>query len=176
MHQHFASLAIDRQIRQCDVGNRVVIPVITGRGLVAPDVFAGRTFHGNDAIRAEVVSGTSRYLSPWAGLACADIDEILIGVISNAAPYRTASTGDPPFLGCIPCFYPLGIDWLLERLRRIARYRVELPEFLSGVGVIGCKESADCIFSTAGADDHSTALDDAGRHCNRVGKIRRRDS
>src|SRR5262249_22962999 len=151
VHQNFTLPAVDGEIGQSDVGDGVIVPVVSGRGLVMPDVFAGRALDGNDAVGAQVVTCAAGNGGPVTRLSGADINHVVVGIVSDTAPDRAAAAGNPPLLILVPGLGPFRIDRLLERLRRIAGNRIELPQFLSGVRVERREKTADGVFAAAGA-------------------------
>src|SRR5262245_53115052 len=168
MHRDLSRPAVDAQVRECDVGDGVEIPVIAGDGLVMPNIFAGGAFDRDDAVGAQIVARAAQMGRPWPGLSSADIHEVFIGIVGDASPDSATTTGDPPLFLFIPGLGPLRVYALFDGFRPIARYRIELPQFLPGIRVVSREQTPSRIFTTTGTDDNSAAFDNARCHRDRI--------
>src|SRR5262249_4444996 len=154
--------AIDAKIEQHQVGDRVKVPIIAGNFLVVPDELAGGASDGNNAVRVQIVAGTSMHVGPGAGLSSADIDNVVVAIVSHTVPYRTASADLPPLIAPRFCS---GLERrILERLGWISRNRVEAPCEFAVVDIVCREESADRVLAAADADNDLSTFDDSRRH------------
>src|SRR6185436_19012055 len=99
-------------------------------------------------------------LVPRRAVACANVQELRIGVVRERIPRGAAAAELPPlpFPGLRRRLERLR----LERLRRIAGHDVEAPDELAGLGIVRRHEAAHAELGAAVADDH-LAVDDARR-------------
>ena len=171
LHQHLARLPVDLHVGQHDVLRGGVIPRLARRGLVVPDIFAGRRPDRDDAGEVEVIAlarpvlaGAAIGAVPRAPVADPDIEQAKIRVIGHRIPHRAAAADRvigaqhvhvPGFGGLLEiggCVFALPSLW----------HRVELPQLLAAIGIIGGDKAAHAEFGPAIADDH-LAIDHARR-------------
>src|SRR5215469_4403850 len=166
MHDDLPRLAVDGQVREHQVGNRVVVPIIARGLLVIPHQLAGCAAHRKDAVGIEIIAGAAMYFRPWAGLTRAYIYDVGIRIISHTIPDGSAPTDFPPLAA--PGFRGCGQIRVLERFRRIARHGIEAPCHLTGFGIVSGEEAANPILAAANANNYLPASDHAWRHRDRV--------
>src|SRR4051812_47310081 len=98
MDDDLAVSAVDSQIEQHEIGNRVVVPIVAGNFLVVPDQLSGRASNGNDAVRIKVIAGAAMHVRPRAGLTGAHVNDVVVTVIGHAVPYGAAAADVPPLV------------------------------------------------------------------------------
>src|SRR5213593_90919 len=171
LHENLSLPAIDRQVREYESLDAVIIPGIAGNRLVIPFQLARVGSDGQDRTHKQVVFafGLPQLFRPWTTVAGSDVNEIRVGIIGHTVPDRSTAPEFPPLSG--PRLGRLFQRRILERFRRIARNRVEPPCELAGVGIVCCKKSADRKLGTAHADN-DFAFCDARGHGDRVVVLR----
>jgi hypothetical protein len=136
LHDHLAGTAFDREIGENHVLGGGVVPGVAWRGLVVPHVFAALRLERHDRRDEQVVAaaGTSDRAIPRRAVAGADVEQVEIRIVGHRIPDGPAAAELPPF-----AFPGLGRHLerrVLERLRRIARHRVEAPDLLARFRVV----------------------------------------
>src|SRR6202042_3513524 len=136
LHRHLAQPATDVQIRQLDIHGGVVIPGIAGVELIVPAIFPGIRVERDDRAQKQIVAAGRADLS-IPGIAVADAEEDLIvrGVIGEGVPGFTASPPFPPLPGPGLRRHLHGL--VLEAFGRVTGYRVETPQLLARLGIVG---------------------------------------
>ena len=167
LHQHLAQVAADLEVRQDEVRSGVKVPGVSRCGLVVPDVFAGSGPQRDDRVDVEVVAAAGRAirLVPGAAVADTDVEQVELRVVGHGVPHGPAATQGPPLT--LP-----GRLGDLERRRcvgaRAGRHRVEAPELLAVLAVVGRDVAAYAHLRADVADDHP-AVDDARRAGDSIG-------
>src|SRR5581483_5561204 len=151
---------------------RGVVPVIAGRLLIVPDIFAGVGVQRDDRGEIEVVAaGRAADLAiPRRAVAGADIDHVEVRIVGDGVPRRAAAAIEPVLAGGIPGLGRGLLRGILERFRGIAGHGEPAPELVAAVGVVGGDVAARAIFGAALADQH-LAVVDARRAGDGVGMI-----
>ena len=175
MHQHPARLAVHRECGQDHVLGRGIIPLVAGRLLEMPDIFAGfwpkRQNRRNEQIIA--VAGRAYRLVPVGGVAGADIEQVQLGIIGHriprGAPAAAAVLMRPPFPrpGLRGELFQRLVRYLAVGLAGIAGHDVKTPDLGPGVRIIGADITPRAKLRAAVADDHP-ALHDPRRAGDRV--------
>ena len=171
LHQDLAIDAIDREVRQDQLLNRVVIPLLAGRGLVVPDIVAGVGIDRHDR-RQEPIVALARAaiaLIPFGPVTDTEINQIELGIIGDAFPNGAAATALPPL--AMPGLGGFCENRLFHGLRGIAGHGVEAPGKLAGLGVVSRDIAAHPVFGAAVAD-HNAPFDDPRGLGNGVGLAR----
>ncbi len=152
---------------------RGVVPAFARRGLVVPDVLAGVGLQRHDRRQEQIVAaaGAAKPLVPRRSVAHADVEQVELGVIGHRVPHGAAAAKGPPL--ALPGGRGRLEDGRLERLRGVARHRVEAPRELAGRAVVGGDVAAHAVLRAAVADQH-LVLDDARGAGDRV-RLRRVD-
>src|SRR5262249_17784514 len=96
LHDYLAGLAVDVQLREYHLLHAVVVPLISGNHLIVPLKLAGSRTHGNDGGHVEIVVACAhilrtKRLGPRLGIACADIQQVALGVVGYTVPNRSAT-------------------------------------------------------------------------------------
>ncbi len=101
LHDDLARAAIDLQVRENHRLRRGVVPLVAGRFLVMPDVFAGVGIHRDDRCEEQIVAaaGAAIRLHPRAAVADAEINEAQLRVVDDRVPHGAAAALLPPLAG-----------------------------------------------------------------------------
>ena len=156
LHQHFAPLSGDVDIREDQLPARVVVVGVARRELVVPDDLASlgpKRQHGGCV---EIVAGP-RLRRPRRRIPDSPIGEIELWVIGSGDPARPAAD-----LPGIVVLRPGLVALLAARGNRVAA-----PQLLAGLGVPAVDEAADAELGARYAGDQH-AVGDLRRHRHRI--------
>ncbi len=171
LHQHLTRLAVDLQIGEHDLLHGRIVPTLSGGFLEMPDVFARVGTHGNDRSDEQVVAtaGATHRAVPRRAVVRSEVQQVELGVVSHRVPDGSAPAHLPG--SRIPRRTRFALQHLVGRraigLARLARHRVEAPDLLAGLGLIGADEAARLVLRPGAADD-DFALHDTRRARDRV--------
>src|SRR5262249_39038933 len=131
LRDHLARTAVDVEIEQHELLYAIEIPVVVRNCLVVPLQLSRRQINRQDRACVEIVEilCAPEFLYPRLGVACADINQIGFGIVRKTIPRGAAAA-----LGveiAAPGLRSRAHRLALERLRRIARHRVETPCYLA---------------------------------------------
>ena len=155
MQHDLALAAVDLEVGENDVHVRVVIPGVTGHGLIVPDILSRVRIECDDRAQEEIVTSirASDLPVPGRAVAGADVELIEFGVIGEAMPGVAAATVAPPLSG--PRLRGHRHRVVLEAVRRVARHDPEAPSLLAGLGVIGRYVApVGTVLGSTVADEH----------------------
>src|SRR5262249_24516256 len=140
----------------------VIVPGVSRRRLVVPDILAGASLHGNDRSQVQVVAVglVAILIVPGRAVAGTEIDEVGLRVIDDRIPHRAAAPQLPPVAA--PGRGGLLHGLVLEAVGGVAGDGVETPGELTRLGVIGTDITADAVLAT-GLADEDLALGDPRR-------------
>src|SRR5262249_12693658 len=123
LHDYLARASSKREIRLHQRLRRVVVPVVTGRGLEIPrELTVARVDRENRRVEDPAPRPSERGSIPGRAVPRPEIDQLQGGIVGPPSP------GGPPPAGLPPLSAPRfrgGFERLrLESLRRISRHRV----------------------------------------------------
>ena len=160
LQQHIPVRAGDSECRQHDGRCRVVVPALTGRLLVMPDVLAGIGVHGDDRGDEEIVAArrTAVRAVPWRAIAGSEVHKICFRVVGNAIP-GVAATTTAPIAFRVPGLGRHFQGLALVGLGGITGHGIEAPYEPPGLQVIGGHVAARVEFGAAIADHNHLSRD-----------------
>ena len=130
--------------------------------LEVADVLACIQVHGHERVGVEVVARTDRAVEVGRGVADDEVDAVRRLVHGRILPHaaaeglvRVAVFGEGVFLrGDVAVLVPPGRVRCRPDTDRVFRDRIEGPQELPVVGVVGFDEAADAVFAAVGADEN----------------------
>src|SRR3984957_12826726 len=135
-HRHGAQLAAYLQICQLDIHGGVVVPGIAGIELIVPAIFPRIRVDRDDRAKKQIVAaGRADFSIPGIAVPDAKEDLIVRGVIGEGVPGYAASPPFPPLPG--PGLRRHRHGLVLEAFGRVTGYRVETPQLLARLGIVG---------------------------------------
>src|SRR5262249_58916525 len=101
---HLARSAVDIDVGEDHRLGGGVVPVVAGRFLVVPDIFAGVGVQRDQRGEIEIVAAgrAARVAGPGRAVARAYIDHVQFGIEGHGVPGGAAAAVDPVFAGGIP--------------------------------------------------------------------------
>ena len=153
-----------------------------GDVLEVADVFAGLEIQRNQRVRVEIVAGPVRAVEIGRGIADDEIDPVGRKIDGRILPHAAAEllqrdrrSWRVVLLG-LDIAVHVAAGGVLGRpdADGILRNRVECPEQLAGLGIIGLHEAADAVFAAIGSDQN-LVLDHGRRHRLAVSELGIRD-
>ena len=93
MRDYLTHAPVDVEIQQHQVLHAVVVPVVVGHGLVVPFELTGGEVDRQDRACVQIVDilRAPELLHPRLGVAGADIDQIGLGIVSEAIPHSATA-------------------------------------------------------------------------------------
>ena len=171
VQQRLALSPADLEVREQDVLDRGVVPVVARCRLVVPGELAGVRTQREDRAQEEIVSaaGAAVVARPGGAVADADVEQVELGIEGHRVPGGAAAADSPPLPGPgLGRHLELG---MLERLGRVPGDGVEAPDLLAASRVVGGDVATDSVLGAAVADD-DLSLDHAGSAGDGVGGAR----
>src|ERR1700730_8494539 len=89
-------LPFDREIGEHQRLSGVVIPVVSRRGLISPDLLTVLGAERDDGSDGEIVALTAQPVIPRRSIPSAEEDEVQVLIVHNGVPRASATSGFPP--------------------------------------------------------------------------------
>src|SRR5258708_24021736 len=168
--QSFSRGVVDREVGKDDGLGGIIIPGVAGSFLVMLDVFAALGRKGDDGGDEEIVStlGAASAGGRRSRVADTEVDEIKVGVVGDRVPDGAASAQFASLP--LPSLRSFLEDGRFVGLRRIPGDRVETPNHLSRVGVVGRDVATHAVLGATIADQ-DVSFDDTWCASDGVGEM-----
>ena len=96
LHHDTALLAVDGKSGQHQRLRRVVVPIVSRRCLIVPDLFAVVGSERDDGSDVEIIALASQPVVPRRCVSCAEVYEVEFWIVHHRVPHASTTAGLPP--------------------------------------------------------------------------------
>src|SRR5579872_3999362 len=96
LHHNTALAAANREIREHQGLRRVIVPVVSRRCLIVPDVFPIIGAKSKDGSGVEIITLATQFVVPGRCVSSTEINEVKFGIVDDRVPGASAASSLPP--------------------------------------------------------------------------------
>src|SRR5205807_4718797 len=139
LHQYGTLLPFDGEGREHQWLGGVVVPVVSWRGLIGPDLFAVANAERDDGSDVKIIALATQPVVPRRAIARAEENKVRFGIVDDGVPRSSTTSCLPPFARPRRRRPAHGLG--LERFGRIAGHGIRSPDQITCLGVV-CRRVA----------------------------------